>query len=167
MINFPLWHFEFQCIFRWILCKWPNPGILSCRQQKVSYLKIKTIVKINCFEILCAIEWVSLLFSRIPLISLLKVREEGITRYSKNLSILNILSYSYWNLFWDAKILGTREIMTIFKLLIRQFWRLFWSWSADPPISFHLWILRIGGPGSKQVFVLNLMVTLYSWNQSL
>ena len=36
--------------------------------------------------------------------------------YSTNLSILNISSYSDINLFWDAKILRTREIMTQFKL---------------------------------------------------
>ena len=34
--------------------------------------------------------------------------------YSKNLSILNISSYNDWNLFCDAKILGTQEIMTLF-----------------------------------------------------
>ena len=35
--------------------------------------------------------------------------------YSKNLSILNISSNSEWNLFWDAKILITRKIITLFK----------------------------------------------------
>jgi hypothetical protein len=35
---------------------------------------------------------------------------------TSNLSILYISSYSDWNLFWDAKILRTREIITLFKL---------------------------------------------------
>ena len=35
--------------------------------------------------------------------------------YSKNLSILNISSYSEWNLFLDAKILITREIIILLK----------------------------------------------------
>ena len=47
-------------------------------------------------------------------------REKGIT----NLSILNMSSYSDWNLFWDAKIFRTREIMTLFKLKIPQYFRL-------------------------------------------
>ena len=36
--------------------------------------------------------------------------------YSKNLSIINVSSYSDWNMFWDAKILRIREIMMLFKL---------------------------------------------------
>ena len=35
--------------------------------------------------------------------------------YSKNLSILNSSSYSDGNLFWDAKILRTQEMMALFK----------------------------------------------------
>ena len=46
--------------------------------------------------------------------SALKQRERD--SYSTNLSILKISSYSNWNLFRDAKILRTREIMTLFKL---------------------------------------------------
>ena len=51
--------------------------------------------------------------------------------YSTNLSILNISSYSDWNLFWDAKIFRKREIITLFKLQIPQYFRLFWSWSPN------------------------------------
>ena len=36
--------------------------------------------------------------------------------YSKIVPILNICSYNDWNLFWDNKILKTREIMMRFKL---------------------------------------------------
>ena len=36
--------------------------------------------------------------------------------YSTYLSLLNISSYSDWNLFWDAKLLRTWEIMILFKL---------------------------------------------------
>ena len=57
--------------------------------------------------------------------------------YSTNLSILNILSYSDWNLFKDAKILRTREIMMLFKLQIPQFYRFFLSFLAGPPISIY------------------------------
>ena len=56
--------------------------------------------------------------------------------YSTNLSILNISSYSNWNQFWDAKILRTWEIMTLFKLDISQFWLFSEVRSADPPFNF-------------------------------
>ena len=39
---------------------------------------------------------------------------KGIT----TLKILNILSYSDWNLFWDVKIQRTQEIIMLFKLWI-------------------------------------------------
>ena len=69
--------------------------------------------------------------------------------YFKNLSILNTLSYSDWNLFWDAKILRTREIMTLFKLF-PQFLRSYW-------ILFYFWILRIGSPDeNSSQFVLEI-----------
>ena len=44
-----------------------------------------------------------------------KTQREG-DYYSKNISILNISLYSDWNLFWDAKILRTQEVMALFKL---------------------------------------------------
>ena len=61
-------------------------------------------------------------------------QREGIN----NLQILNISSNSDFNLFWTAKILRTREIMTLFKLWILQFER-----SANSPISFYYQILKI------------------------
>ena len=56
---------------------------------------------------------ISLLFSK-ALYKNFYMREKDY--YSKNLSILNIPSYRDLNLFLDAKIYRTREIMTLLKL---------------------------------------------------
>ena len=50
------------------------------------------------------------------------------------------------NLFWDAEILRTREIMVLFKLWIHQFVRLFWSWISGSPYLILLLNSKNRGP---------------------
>ena len=54
-------------------------------------------------------------------------REKGI-QLSESINIKYfIIIYRDWNLFWDAIILRTQEIMTLYKYQTSQFLRLFWS----------------------------------------
>ena len=108
--------------------------ILLKRRTLMSWIKVFMIYFIN-------VSCVSLAVNSLVALKLISGRESSLLKslrylvilhsilhflfYHCILSILNILSYIDWNLFWDAKIFRKREIMTIFKLLIPQFLRFF------------------------------------------
>ena len=61
---------------------------------------------------------------------------------------MNISLNNDWNLFWDAKILRTQEIMTLFKLEIPQILILFWSYFSWSPKFILLLYFKNRGPWS-------------------